>query len=173
MSTQAINYLTVDEDIILRAQEKFPVLGNVAESWADLMDFYDEEMAKKAATETTVTKKRKSKKSKKYDSWETVSKPKKSPTPTKSDPKPIKVYDNSTTIVVKNLPYEDVAIIDLMKMFEKHGKISNVNILRNSNGTCKGIAFVKFETSRGLNKAMKNQNGLVLHNRPVFITLSK
>lgn len=66
-----------------------------------------------------------------------------------------KVYNSQeSTLVLKGLPYHNTSVLDLMKIFEVHGFIENINILKNKDGSCKGIAFVRFEAKESADKAV-------------------
>lgn len=62
------------------------------------------------------------------------------------------------TIVLKNLPRWDTYIIDMLVHFEKFGEIEFVNVLRNEDRSCKGIAFLRFKNPESTIKAIDDGN---------------
>lgn len=65
------------------------------------------------------------------------------------------IPDQETTLIVKNLPYWDTYIIDLLVRFETYGEVRNIDVPRNRNKSSKGIAFVHFESKDSADKAAK------------------
>lgn len=63
-----------------------------------------------------------------------------------------KTGKNNTTLILKKLP-QDASEKTLKKFFIKNaGPIKFINILINPDNTCKGIAFIRFETKTGSDK---------------------
>lgn len=59
------------------------------------------------------------------------------------------------TVILKHLPKEGVTERDLNFFFKKAGSVKNVKVIRNKDGTCKGIAFVEYYELDHAKKALK------------------
>lgn len=103
--------------------------------------------------------------SKKSKGWETVEKTSVTKDDNKSSLKtpqgwtkniPVKVTkDKNTTLILKNLPYENVSEKDLKRFFVRYaGPVKFVNVLKKEDNTCKGLAFVRFENKKGSDKGL-------------------
>lgn len=77
------------------------------------------------------------------------------------------------TLVLKNLPYNDVYLVDLMEIFDVYGKVEEINILRNPNQTTKGIAFVRFETNEGSENVVNNMTSFEYGGRAVYVEYAR
>lgn len=163
-------------------EEKFPDgIYGVKNSWHDLSqmvkDFWKHPPALKPSdpdfsepNEAAKKRRKRRKRTKKKDEgWTEVKqrpKPNKKtfetkPTPEKKQDSPpvnkkCKKYQNQgDTLVLKNLPFQGTNIISLMEVFERYGDILNINILKRDDGSCKGIAFVKFSSQRECQQALR------------------
>jgi len=79
----------------------------------------------------------------------------------------------NTTLVLKNLPYNNTWVHELMGIFEHHGELELINVLRNEDDTCKGIAFIRFKTSEGADKAVRTIPDFWYHGRKVFVEYAR
>ena len=64
---------------------------------------------------------------------------------------------NSThqnTLILRNLPYHGTYAIDLLEIFDYHGEITGINIIRNRDYSCKGYGFISFDNSEQATKAL-------------------
>ena len=178
-------FMTITNDDLLKAcpfgTTQLPT------NWGDLMDLQDkvergeftnldflESLKVQSIQEQPETPKKRKKKRAKKDNWEKVKSESKKRTKVASPHSPInnnlpcaenmvkkntqKQNQKNTTIVLKNLPYWDTYIIDMLVQFEKYGEIEYVNVLRNTNKSCKGIAFLRFKDSRAAELALDNGN---------------
>ena len=75
---------------------------------------------------------------------------------------------NNTTLVLKNLPYTCDSSKDIQKFFRKCGPVKFVNVLKNDEGKCKGIAFVRFETHEGSDKGL-DMDGFWYEDRKIYV----
>ena len=114
----------------------------------------------------STTRKRKSKK-RSRDDWVTVRKNQlKSQNKKKRKVKTIQIK----TLIVKGLPYQ-TSKDDLVEMFESHGSIEYINILRKEDNQCIGIAFVKFLDSGDAKRAL-TLNNINYQNRYLRVELA-
>lgn len=61
---------------------------------------------------------------------------------------------------------------DLYSLFANYGRISRVNVIKNSKtGLCKGFGFVVFESPDEANYAVHSMNGFMYNNRPLQVQL--
>lgn len=72
------------------------------------------------------------------------------------------------TVIVKNISYytKDTAI---KAYFGKVGKIESVEIVHDSKGQSKGIAFVTFENEKSAENAVNSLHGTKLENNTIFV----
>ena len=77
----------------------------------------------------------------------------------------------STTLILKNLP-SNCSASELGKFFKKCGSVKFVNMLKDQEGKCKGIAFVRFETKEGSNKGL-TMDGFWYENQKVYVEYAK
>ncbi len=61
----------------------------------------------------------------------------------------------NTTLILKNLSYNETYSEELMQTFEKCGTIKFINVIRNDDESCKGIAFIRFETKAGSDNGLQ------------------
>ncbi len=126
----------------------------------------------------------KAKKAAEEKEWSSVEKKetKRKRVDTSPSPQKVEVYTKpstkspesiNTTLVLKNLPYNNTWAHELMSIFEHHGEIKVINVLRNEDKTCKGIAFIRFETSEGANKALKNLPNFLYRGRKIFVEYAR
>lgn len=114
----------------------------------------------------STTRKRKSKK-RSRDDWVTVRKNQlKSQNKKKRKVKTIQIK----TLIVKGLPYQ-TSKDDLFEMFESHGSIEYINVLRKEDNQCIGIAFVKFLDSGDAKRAL-TLNNINYQNRYLRVELA-
>jgi len=89
-------------------------------------------------------------------------------------PTPVKKLGRSakgtnTTLILKNLPRENVTEKDLKRFFGNYcGAIIFVNVLRYEDGRCKGIAFIRFENVQSSDVGL-GLNEFKYENRPVYV----
>ena len=142
------------EPIVVILPSDSPTDSNTEESESETTES-DESQKKK--------KRRRRKKNKHSDEgWTTVEHKKKSPKSSPSSspsisppsPQPEQKKFINTTLILKNLPYHNTYTDDLMSLMEQYGTITMLNILRNPDGTCKGVAFVRFLTKESSDKAL-------------------
>lgn len=75
----------------------------------------------------------------------------------------------NTTLILKNLPYEGTTERDLKRFFSATcGPVRFVNVLRQDDGRCKGIAFVRFEKKVGSDRGL-TLNGFWYEDRKVYV----
>lgn len=76
-------------------------------------------------------------------------------------------------MILKNLPYNNVIEKNIERFFKKKcGPIRFVNVLRTNEGTCKGVAFIRFEKREGSDKGL-TLNGFFYEGRKVSIEYAK
>ena len=74
----------------------------------------------------------------------------------------------NTTLILKNLPYDNVTERDIKRFFSKScGPVKLVNVLKDG-GRCKGIAFVRFENVLGSDRGL-TMNGFWYNDRRVYV----
>jgi len=129
--------------------------------------------------------KRAAAKAKKAATWNQVEKVPKVKAPKTPEPSPVSPKfvqkieqkmerkNENTTLILKNLPFESTYISELMDIFEHHGAIKFVNVLRNADNTCKGIAFIRFETKEGSDKALSALPNFWYSGRKVFVSYAE
>ena len=78
----------------------------------------------------------------------------------------------NTTLILKNLPYERVTTRDLRHAFKDCGPIKFINILKKEDGTCKGIAFIRFERREGSEKGL-DLDGFWYENRKIYVEYAR
>lgn len=94
------------------------------------------------------------------------------PSPTKTNESPRRVHVN-TTLILKNLPYEGTYNSDLREIFEKYGAIQFVNVLRDEDKWCTGIAFIRYETKEGSDNALADMDHFLYNDRRVRIEYAR
>ncbi len=80
--------------------------------------------------------------------------------------------ETENTVILKNLPYRDTYVIDLLIRLEIHGTIRNIRVLRTKDRRCKGIAFIEFENKEGADRAVESDH-FKYENRRVSINYAK
>ncbi len=78
----------------------------------------------------------------------------------------------NTTLILKNLPYSCTSSKELLKFFGKCGPIKFINILKDVEGNCKGIAFVRFETKEGADKGL-DTDGFWYEDRKIYVEYAR
>ena len=79
----------------------------------------------------------------------------------------------SQSIYVGNLPYSTEES-DLRKVFEAHGNVENVKIIRDrETGRSRGFGFVEMASEEETNAAISALNGSDLGGRNLKVSLSK
>jgi RNA recognition motif-containing protein len=133
------------------------------------------EKAKKAAAKAAEAKE-----------WSTVEKDIKrkkteAPTPTPASPlRPVappkteekKVFVN-TTLILKGLPYTETWTDELMAIFERYGELRFINVLRDEDKNCKGVAFIRFYTRDGSDRALSDLAHFEYNGRHVRVEYSR
>ena len=76
--------------------------------------------------------------------------------------------ENLTNLNVKNLTFQ-MDDESLEAAFEDYGTITSSLIMRNPDGTSKGVGFVCFSSPEEANAASNGMNGKVLEGRPIFV----
>ena len=167
-------FMTITNDDLLKASPFGTT--QLPTKWGDLMDLQDKVQRNEfpnskflnQVQEPEIQEPRQTKKRSKKNNWEQVKpEPKKrnkiiAPVHHPETPRFNQLIRNESnsvrTIVLKNLPKWDTYIIDMLVHFEKFGEIEFVNVLRNENRSCKGIAFLRFKNSEDANKAIDAGN---------------
>lgn len=75
---------------------------------------------------------------------------------------------NGCSIYVGNLAYE-TSWQDLKDHMRQAGNVDQANVLENANGRSKGCGIVVYQNSRDAQRAIRELQNSVLHNRPIFI----
>ncbi|KAG8656439.1 polyadenylate-binding protein 4-like isoform X2 [Manihot esculenta] len=75
---------------------------------------------------------------------------------------------NFTNLYVKNLS-DNVTEDTLHNMFSEFGKVCNVVIMKDHDGTSRGFGFVNFHSPQGAKKAVDALNGSLLGSRTLFV----
>ena len=76
-------------------------------------------------------------------------------------------------IYVGNLSYE-TENSDLETLFNKHGKVATVNIIKDKNtGRARGFAFVEMKTTKEANEAISNLNDSDFMGRSLVVNMAK
>lgn len=65
--------------------------------------------------------------------------------------------------------HPDTIEIDLMSIFSQIGSVKNTRIIRTHENTCRGYAFVVFDSYESVKKAIDTLQGFVLHNKPMIL----
>lgn len=142
-----------------------------------LQEYYAECEKKQAAmANPQVAKPKKRRNNKNTKGWETVKKdePEHSEimTPrgwTKNLYRQTGTPKTNTTLILKSLPFDGVSDKDLNRFFKKHaGPVRFVNVLKNDEGKCKGIAFIRFETKEGSDRGL-TLNNFFYEGRRVYV----
>ena len=149
-------------------------------SWADMMDQQDTENLEQQIKEklqawydiinASTIQKTSKKRTKKISEWVMVEKPKKIKiveTPEVKNP------NSDTTLILKGLPYDDTEDDDLMKRFEHYGPIRFITVLRNKDGTCKGLAFVRFVYPASVDILLQRTQYFLYNGRKVIVERTK
>lgn len=74
------------------------------------------------------------------------------------------------TVFVNNLSFS-ASEDDLKNHFEKYGKITHVNVVRNNHGKSRGFAYIEYEQEEDTHKAIEENNQLFM-NRKLEVKLS-
>lgn len=75
---------------------------------------------------------------------------------------------NGCSLYVGNLAYE-TSWQDLKDHMRQAGNVDQANVLESSNGRSKGCGIVVYQNSRDAQRAIRELQNSVLHNRPIFI----
>lgn len=75
---------------------------------------------------------------------------------------------NGCSLYVGNLAYE-TSWQDLKDHMRQAGNVDQANILESSNGRSKGCGIVVYQNARDAQRAIRELQNSVLHNRPIFI----
>ena len=73
----------------------------------------------------------------------------------------------NTTLILKNLP-PYVSMKELRKIFTDTGPLKFINILKNDDGLCKGVAFVRYESRSGSERGL-SLDGFWYKNNKIFV----
>ena len=78
----------------------------------------------------------------------------------------------NTTLILKNLPYDNVTERDIKRFFSKAcGPVKYVKVLRDGD-QCKGIAFIRFENVLGSDRGL-TMNGFWYEDRRVYVEYAR
>lgn len=77
--------------------------------------------------------------------------------------------DDNVNLYVKNFEM-NIDEEDLRKAFEPYGTITNVRIIRHSNGFSRGFGFVSFQSHEEAQRAIDNMDGKTLDHRTISVT---
>lgn len=80
---------------------------------------------------------------------------------------------DNLTLILKNLPFDNTWTHEIMDIFEHHGELRFVNVLRNEDRTCKGVAFVRFMEPENATKAIGALPDFWYNGRKVFVEYAK
>ena len=149
--------------------------GQKEQAEEELSDKEKNKQRKKAATQKRLEEQRK------QTSWNVVGKKVTKTSirrPDPEDPSDTVTLDEDTPIpnriiVLKNLPREGVSEKDLKSFFKKVGPVNHVNVLRNEDSTCKGIAFVEFDNVNDAAKSLLRLNKFWYEDRRVYLSYAK
>lgn len=75
-------------------------------------------------------------------------------------------------LIVKNLPFKSTEE-NLKVLFEQHGEIESVNILKKADGKMVGCAFIQFKLVQKAAKARHHLNGHLFLDRPIEVDFAK
>ena len=114
--------------------------------------------------------------------WETVPKTNKTPPKIRgweTVPKTNKTLSNdnvgkvnkkfiNTTLILKNLPLNCTLSHELLKLFKNCGPIKFIKILKDKDGNCKGLAFIRFETREGSDMGL-DMDGFWYGEQKIFV----
>ena len=135
----------------------------------------EESSEKESSERVRKNKKKKRRKQKKDQGWSDVP-----VSPTKSSSgnirKPTRIVPisgkKSTTLVLKNLPFDSTSESDLKRFFQNSAPVKFLKVLRRSDGLCKGIGFLGFRDQNGADFAAK-MNLFQYNGRPITIEYSR
>jgi len=74
-----------------------------------------------------------------------------------------------TNVFVKNM-HESIDNEGLEKLFAPFGKITSFTVMRGEDGVSRGFGFVNFEQPEDARRACEELNGLVMHDKPLFVS---
>ena len=153
-------------------------------SWADMMDQEDAETLEQQireklqswydiinAPENIQKSKTTKKRNKKNQEWMKVEKTKKIKTVV--DEAGAKNAHSETTLILKGLPYDQTEDEDLKRRFEHYGPIRFITVLRNKDGSCKGLAFVRFINPTSVDILLRGTRHFMYNGRKVIIERTK
>lgn len=78
----------------------------------------------------------------------------------------------NTTLILKNLPPNCTSSRELLEIFEECGPIKFINILKDEDGSCKGLAFIRFEKKEGSDKGL-DLDGFYYEDRKIFVEYAR
>ena len=98
--------------------------------------------------------------------WETV--PKTNKTLSNDNVGKVNKKFINTTLILKNLPLNCTLSHELLKLFKNCGPIKFIKILKDKDGNCKGLAFIRFETREGSDMGL-DMDGFWYGEQKIFV----